>query len=56
MNLLRDYIKSQILKLEGTEVKEIKAKSNILAQHYFKISKTELKQKFIVNTLIKILN
>ncbi len=42
MNLLRDYIKSQILKLEGTEVQEIKAKSNILAQHYFTISKTEL--------------
>ena len=47
MNLLRDYIKSQILKLEGTEVKEIKAKSNILAQHYFKISKTELHFKDI---------
>ncbi len=42
MSLLRDYIKSQIIKFEGTEVNEIKTKSDIIAQHYFKISKTEL--------------
>ena len=42
MNLLKDYIKSQILKLEGTKIQEIQAKSNILAQHYFNISKSEL--------------
>ena len=42
MNLLKDYIKSQILKLEGTKIQEIEAKSNILAQHYFNISKSEL--------------
>ena len=42
MPLLKDYIKSQILKLEGTKVQEIRAKSNILAQHYFNISKAEL--------------
>ncbi len=42
MTLLKDYIKSQILKLEGTKVQEIQAKSNILAQHYFNISKAEL--------------
>ena len=56
MNLLRDYIKSQILKLEGTEVKEIKAKSNILAQHYFKISKTELHFKDITLSEKDIIN
>ena len=42
MPLLKDYIKSQILKLEVTKVQEIQAKSNILAQHYFNISKAEL--------------
>ena len=42
MPLLKDYIKSQILKLEGTKVQEIQAKSNILVQHYFNISKAEL--------------
>ena len=42
MPLLKDYIKSQILKLEGKKVQEIQAKSNILAQHYFNISKAEL--------------
>ena len=42
MTLLKDYLKSQILKLEGTKVQEIQAKSNILAQHYFNISKAEL--------------
>ena len=42
MPLLKNYIKSQILKLEGTKVQEIQAKSNILAQHYFNISKAEL--------------
>jgi len=42
MSLLKDYIKSQILKLEGTKVQEITAKSNILVQHYFKISKADL--------------
>ena len=42
MTLLKEYLKSQILKLEGTKVQEIQAKSNILAQHYFNISKAEL--------------
>ena len=42
MPLLKDYIKSQILKLEGTKVQEIQAKTNILVQHYFNISKAEL--------------
>ena len=42
MTLLKEYLKSQILKLEGTNVQEIQAKSNILAQHYFNISKAEL--------------
>ena len=42
MTLLKEYLKSQILKLEGTKVQEIQAKSNILAQHYFNISKSEL--------------
>ena len=47
MSLLKDYIKSQILKLEGTKVQEIDAKSNILVQHYFKISKANLHIKDI---------
>ena len=47
MPLLKDYIKSQILKLEGTKVQEIQAKSNILAQHYFNISKAEFYTKDI---------
>ena len=42
MTLLKEYLKSQILKLEGTQVQEIQAKSNILAQHYFNIPKSEL--------------
>ena len=42
MPLLKDYIKSQILKLEGTKVQEIQAKSNILVQYYFKISKADV--------------
>ena len=42
MILLREYIKSKISKLEGTKVQEKKAKSQILVQHYLKISKTEL--------------
>ena len=47
MPLLKDYIKSQILKLEGTKVQEIQAKSNILVQNYFKISKSDLHIKDI---------
>ena len=47
MTLLKEYLKSQILKLEGTQVQEIQAKSNILVQHYFKISKADLHIKDI---------
>ena len=47
MTLLKEYLKSQILKLEGTQVQEIQAKSNILVQHYFKISKVDLHIKDI---------
>ena len=42
MSLLRDYLKSQILKLEGTKVQEVKQKSEILVQHCLSISKSEL--------------
>ena len=42
MILLKEYIKNKISELEGTKVQEKKAKSKILVQHYFKISKTEL--------------
>ena len=47
MILLKDYLKSQIFKLEGTKVQETQAKSNILVQYYFKISKTDLHIKDI---------
>ena len=47
MTLLKEYLKSQILKLEGTKVQEIQAKSNILVQNYFKISKADLYMKDI---------
>ena len=47
MTLLKEYLKSQILKLEGTKVQEIQAKSNILVQYYFKISKADLHIKDI---------
>ena len=47
MTLLKEYLKSQILKLEGTKVQEIQAKSNILVQNYFKISKADLHIKDI---------
>ena len=47
MALLKEYLKSQILKLEGTKVQEIQAKSNILVQNYFKISKADLHIKDI---------
>jgi len=47
MTLLKEYLKSQILKLEGTKVQEIQAKSNILVQNYFKISKSDLHIKDI---------
>ena len=47
MTLLKEYLKSQILKLEGTQVQEIQAKSNILVQNYFKISKADLHIKDI---------
>jgi len=47
MTLLKEYLKSQILKLEGTKVQEIQAKSNILVQNYFKISKADLHIKSI---------
>ena len=41
-SLLRDYLKSQILKLKGTNVQEVEQKSEILVQHFLKISKSEL--------------
>ena len=47
MTLLKEYLKSQILKLEGTKVQEVQAKSNILVQNYFKISKADLYMKDI---------
>ena len=47
MTLLKEYLKSQILKLEGTNVQEIQAKSNILVQNYFNISKADLHMKDI---------
>ena len=47
MTLLKEYLKSQILKLEGTKVQEIQAKSNVLVQNYFKISKADLHMKDI---------
>ena len=47
MTLLKEYLKSQILKLEGTKVQEIQAKSDILVQNYFKISKADLHIKDI---------
>ena len=47
MTLLKEYLKSQILKIEGTKVQEIQAKSNILVQNYFKISKADLHMKDI---------
>ena len=47
MSLLRDYLKSQILKLEGTKVQEVKQKSEILVQHFLSISKSELYLKDI---------
>ncbi len=58
MSLLRDYLKSQILKLKGKEVQEAKQKSEILIQHFFKISKSELYFKDIIisETEIKNLN
>ena len=56
MTLLKEYLKSQILKLEGTQVQEIQAKSNILAQHYFKISKADLHIKDIPLSAKDIIN
>ena len=56
MPLLKEYLKSQILKLEGTKVQEIQAKSNILAQHYFNISKAELYIKDILLSEKDIIN
>ena len=47
MSLLRDYLKSKILKLEGTKVQEVKQKSEILVQHFLSISKSELYLKDI---------
>lgn len=41
-SLLRDYLKSQILKLKGTNVQEVEQKSEILVQHFLNISKSEL--------------
>jgi len=41
-SLLRDYLKSQILKLKGTKVQEVEQKSEILVQHFLNISKSEL--------------
>ena len=56
MTLLKQYLKSQILKLEGTQVQEIQAKSNILVQHYFKISKADLHIKDIPLSAKDIIN
>ena len=56
MTLLKEYLKSQILKLEGTQVQEIQAKSNILVQHYFKISKSDLHIKDIPLSAKDIIN
>jgi len=56
MALLKDYLKSQILKLEGKKVQEIQAKSNILIQHYFKISKADLHIKDIPLSAKDIIN
>ncbi len=56
MTLLKEYLKSQILKLEGTQVQEIQAKSNILVQHYFKISKVDLHIKDIPLSAKDIIN
>ena len=56
MTLLKEYLKSQILKLEGTQVQEIQAKSNILVQHYFKISKADLHIKDIPLSAKDIIN
>ena len=56
MTLLKEYLKSQILKLEGTNVQEIQAKSNILVQHYFKISKADLHIKDIPLSAKDIIN
>ena len=56
MTLLKQYLKSQILKLEGTQVQEIQAKSNILVQHYFKISKADLYIKDIPLSAKDIIN
>ena len=56
MTLLKEYLKSQILKLEGTQVQEIQVKSNILVQHYFKISKSDLHIKDIPLSAKDIIN
>ena len=56
MILLKDYLKSQIFKLEGTKVQETQAKSNILVQYYFKISKTDLHIKDIPLSAKDIIN
>jgi len=56
MTLLKEYLKSQILKLEGTQVQEIQAKSNILVQYYFKISKADLHIKDITLSAKDIIN
>ena len=56
MTLLKEYLKSQILKLEGTKVQEIQAKSNILVKYYFKISKADLHIKDIPLSAQDIIN
>ena len=56
MTLLKEYLKSQILKLEGTKVQEVQAKSNILIQYYFKISKADLHIKDIPLSAKDIIN
>ena len=56
MTLLKEYLKSQILKLEGTKVQEIQAKSNILVENYFKISKADLHIKDIPLSAKDIIN
>ena len=56
MILLKEYIKNKISELEGTKVQEKKAKSKILVQHYFNISKTELLFKDIILSSKDIIN
>ena len=40
--LLRDYLQIQLLKLKKSDVQEQKNKSEMIIQHYLKISKADL--------------